>query len=360
MKRLLALLLTLLLAVSAAPSLCLAEDDGEDLYAWDDFFLSQYGHIRFTLPRAPELFYNQDVTEEEARDGWDEYAGWLDMRHVFCIYSEDEVLELFAGDLSPMISQMRKDYPGEDERNYQASALSNLITQHMTQWDGMFVDFPKADVIQRDGKDYVTLQFTFRYGLARDNSQQAGRGIMDGSRAVLMFGTDSEFTRHYLALMDAVGDQEAADFKGLKTQTLTLNKMHITLPGQPEVSQEEDVLFCDTYGPDFTYITIQYLSLGAYIQSDKNTVIDLVMKRELTNLGDGYVKREEMGEYTVEKVRDGLWRLKGAAIPYEGDETTWNRARYTEIYLTVSGLYRVSYDDSQAGRDAAASIVIEP
>lgn len=338
MKRLLCALLCL--------AVCLFAGTAAADMRFHDFFRSMEGHISFTLPSMPYLLKTQDYPEETARLSGIQYIGWLNKSHLLCSTVDGEWVT-YVADLTPMINQMVEDHPGWNLTDYQANALVNLATLELGLYDGYFVAEP-APVIRTAGgegeeEEYVEVYFIFGY--PDDQNAYIGKGIMDGAQAVLSMGVYGDEANALIDQMTYIPTSQLP--KAPEAETIRVGRAQITFPGAVARDETEEYAQYDGMGPGYSYLRIDNLPLNGDDALDPD---DVTLAIAAESVGDSYLEHERITEYSIRKVKDGLWLCEGPApIPSYVDASGYTRRLYS-FYIAPDNIYILYYPDNEAGR----------
>ena len=320
---------------------------------WDDFFRTVEGHISFTMPCAPDVLLDPDLLEEEARQTGVEYMGWINCRHLICTFADDQVVDVNVADLTPMLNQIRQDYPGESEENYLANALTNFAFTAMWAYDGDFNQTPQAQILENEDVQCVALDFTF---LSPDGMKGRGRGMMEGSLAVVLLGDDVPDVRHYLEDMRLLTDREAAQESARSPETVELFEMQVTFPDTPDKDQSEEGVFMDVFSEDYSYLSLQYLPLDE-IMSGFFLLDRLMLKPTAKELGDQLVQEGILESYELTLYQQNVYRVHGLMPVYDYLPEEIARRRAKDVFITVKGAYFFEYDVNEVGQAWVDSVV---
>lgn len=350
MKRLICACLCAVICCGMLSAGARAEDN------WDDFFRSLEGRISFTFPCAPNMMREDDVTEEKAREMGVQYLGWLNKKQVVCGTKGGGSLEVHIGDLSPMLAQIRRDHPDSLEINNQANALVNLAYVYIVPYNGDFLDMPEAGIITREGKEYAEIRFEFAY--EGEDGVYLGRGIMDGSQAVMIMGReDDDEACRIIEGMNVLTAAEAEAFLNRPPETICTGSMRVTFPRKPDREEDDSSFFFDGFGADYTYMTLEYFPADMLdLFSDAEEGTDPLL--EATNaFAQKYVELKDItADYTVEKVADGIWLCRGIS-PVEKEYTDAAEVRrILHMYVMPDGLYTMIFNDTPTGWAFAESV----
>ena len=339
MKRFLVLIFCLALCMS-----CCAVR-GESEISLDDFFRTLDGHISYTLPCAPIVEWTDDVTEEQARSSGVQYTGWLNKTYLWCT-TEDMEMVIILADLSPMINQMMQDYPGKSEATYQDNALMNLAYLEFSSNGAEFDGQPQASVVSIQGRSYGQLEFYYHY---RDEAEICrGKGLMEGTRAVLFMTYSTLEGRRLMDEMYPVSEAEAAQLRERSPETLSFASVQVTFPGLMDRYESDGYYQFDAYGPDYSYLILDIIPMkrseySGYLLSSGS------VSALLDDVGLAYTERGDIEEYTVAEYAPGKWRCEGKAAYPQGIDPGYTYRQLLYVYVLPDGIYTFTFPDNEVG-----------
>ena len=364
MKRLLLLFLCLL--ICCASFTAGAEQETEE--NWDNFFRSLEGHISFTLPCIPEITTTEDITANEALASGVKYVGWLNKRAFHCVTRDLGEWITIIADLSPMIECMKMDQPDREEADYQANALLNLAVLGLDMSEGEISEMPQAERLQRDDREYAILYFSIVF----PDCVYVGKGIMEGTKAVLLMGEDGEEAQRLLNEMKVIADDEAQSFlNNRKEETVTVGSLTVVFPGPVDKMSDDESSSAECFGPEYSYLYLEFIPLNimeeANLDSESKNILEKLsvrmalwkeMREAAQELSEIYVKNNVIKEaISVEQQGFSLrWLIKGVAPVSDYLDEDDVRPQNIYIYLTTDGIYTLEFPDNDTGRAFAESI----
>ncbi len=321
----------------------------QETAAVDEFYRSYYGRISFVLPGFPEVFREADVVAEEG------YLGWQDIIQLTGYGLQNGEFQVHLADMTPAIEKMQQLRPGEEMAQYQLNAVMNLIVFYLNIHDGSIVGEPelRADVI--DGRNVVSVAFSYAYPDAED-VEYRGRGYMDGEKLVVMMVQADESNLQALEDMHYMmpGEEKLQH----EPETVTVGRVQFTFPEAPLKDEAEGYWLYQVFSDDFAYMNVEHMEADFSFMLEGNMTMDdlLPMLAEVT--ARQYQQDGGIGEYEVKKLAEGMYAFecveKNTLYP-EGYAPMG--ARVMAVF-SEEGVYTIRAVDSEMGRAAFESLTI--
>lgn len=322
-----------------------------------DFFRSLEGQISFTLPSVPQTIREAELILDE-EDYPSSYIGWRDKIQLTGHTTSDGEYQVHIADLSPMLERIRADHPEANEINLQANALANLAKFYINLYDGQYTEDPVPRQITVEDRTFTELVFAYAYPDA-EGVAYAGRGIMDGTRAVVIMGQKDEQLDSLLAEMNVVTPAEAEAYHARKGETVALGRMKITFPTPTDSQDTGYSLFYDAFTTDYLYLNAEYMPLDFSTMLSEFGAEDADFLRGVAQASaQGYQSDGIIDTYTIEEVVDGVYRVD--AFGPESEFGQYGPARpHVHMYVSMTGLYTVNSVDNETGDAFLSSIVFD-
>ena len=321
----------------------------------DDFFRTQVGRLSFTLPNVPEVVKDWDYSEMDSMLLGVQYIGWTEKYDLYCSLSGEDWLATVA-DLTPMLNQIRRDYPGRSEVNYQANALMNLAYAEISHSGGEFEAQPEAETVTVDGDEFAVLTFAVKF--PNNAPRYIGKGLMDGEKAVLLIGEDSAECRRLFGELKAVSREEAEQSSAPVSQTVSFNGISVTFPGLVDENKGEHTEFYDAFGPQYSYLTMKCLSLSdeEIAEIFQDAVSLMTNMQQFVNT---LMENNEISYYTINLIGDDICYCVGwNSLPsYASEGNVWRAMTY--LFLARNSLVIFTFPQNETGHAFIDSVRIE-
>ena len=165
-----------------------------------------------TLPNAGKLYHEPDYED-----------GWTGSEVIWSETAEGEFC-MRTADLTGMLEYFAGAYPGGSMENYQASAMLNYANIIIQSFGGSYSDL---DFGVEDGAVWTT------FGITYPDSPGAsfeGRGLMLGSRAVVVYGASGEELSAAMASIRVATEEEQAQWLGRTGERYSLGALTADFP----------------------------------------------------------------------------------------------------------------------------------
>ena len=328
---------------------------GSDAAA-DEFFRSMEGRLAFTLPGVPTVSKEADLDRESARKLG--FLGWINKIQLHGYTETGAEYQVHIADLSPAMEAMREEHPGAAEEQYQMNAMVNLAKFYLNLYDGEITKGPELGLMEAGGDTFPAMGFAYRYPDA-EGVRYSAKGIMDGSRAVLIMCQLDDANNAVLADFHPVSEEKAAAFHGRSPETVSLGRMRITFPVPPEGEPEDGYAFYDVFSPDYAYMTAEYMAFPFSFMMDEDEEPDEFLEHLVSDVAEQYRQDGTMDAYTVQKEAEGVYSFRGSSRPEGYPEDYGPLVDLHCGFFTLNGAYSVSTADTEMGRAFLESIVFE-
>ena len=351
-KKAVALLWTLLLICGCASA---AESDIAQSTA-EDFFRSLEGQISFTVPGLSRVYREHDLLADSLGESGTLYYGWQNKLQLSGTTAEETEYQVHIGDLTSMLEKMRSDAPQSSEMDLQLNAMTHFAWFYMSLYDGNFVEEPVADQMVVDGRSFPVLTFSYAYPDAEDVAY-IGKGMMDGTKAVIFMGQKSDALDRLLAEMQVIPAAEAEAFRARPAQKVSLGRMEITFPVPPDVQQTGISTFYDAFTPEYAYLSVEHLPFDLSSMMGEMDA-DSFLEGMAQSAAAGYQQQGAIGEYTVSKIAENAYRVDAYGTLSEVEQQVMAR-EHIHMYVSLTGVYTVYSVDTPAGDAFLDSIIFE-
>lgn len=315
---------------------------------WDEFFRSMEGRICFTLPSVPDVMPEPDLLDDSVR-----YLGWTDKVQLYAHTEGGAEFMVHIGDLAPAMKKIREDHPGEEEYQYPLNALANLAVFYMDLYDGYFVDGPNGEALLLGDEEFPECRFTYAYPDS-PGVEFRGRGIMDGTRAVLIMAEADPDSLRILEDMHVVDEAEAEAFRSRGPSTVAMGDLRVTFPVPPDGETDEDEGFFDAFTPSYSYLTAEYMAFPFWLYIDDTEHPDKELAEMASESAERAVEDGALESWTLEQTEEGVWYFDGLC-PLE-DEFSGPQERIRGYY-TLNALYVIHSVNTPEGQAFLDTIV---
>lgn len=325
----------------------------------DAFFRCHTGRISYVLPGYPQVIREENLPARELENT---YMAWLDKLQLFGTGTLGGEYQVHIADLTPALDWMKEDRPGEDEPQYQLNALMQMVTFYLRIHDGYVTGEPEVRVFRGkeiDGKEafFPEISFSYAYPDAPDTAYQ-GRGLMDGSLAVVMMVQADESNLAALADMHILSVQEAEASALSAPETVTVGRLQFTFPEPPLKTEEEGYWLYEAFTPDFGYVSIEHMQADLCFMLNNGMDTDALLLTLAETTAKTYQAQGVFSEYEITKLADGMYAFDALEIDSRYPKGYEPLASHVKAVFTLDGVYTITAVDTEMGREAFATLAV--